>query len=646
MSYRSRKNISAVLHDVKHPGKGPRSPKKSIKTEPPKTKKKFHTKPVLVGLVIGLLVGISGYGLYVSGVAGSVTNSVRSWTSDGVDVSHEDLAFSSESLFKLPSFFGNITDVISAAREISGGINDLNNRGLALVFSGTGGDEFINILKRIHGNLALLNDIGFDVGDQISSLITDDNGLNNLIADAQGLENGLGAIISFLDVGEDRRVILLFENHSEIRPSGGFVGSYGEVVLNKGSIRSIDVNDIYTPDRSVKYRIVPPKQLQSITIGWGARDANWFFDFPSSAEKFLELLEASPMYVNDDAKFDGAIALNANVVSDVLKIVGPIYVPEHDVTLTSDNFLLAIREEVEEARDENPKENPKQILELITPTILERVQSLDQDSKRELLLSLMVRALNKDLKFYFRDGELQEFIEDTPFAGKVYELPDVFNGDYLAVVNANVAGGKTDIFIDQDITLNSTITSRGSVQNELIVERRHFGQNEEQELYRSTNQNFIKIFTPLGTSLNSESGADDKRIEPRINYKEEGYSFDPDLQELESTFVDIASSKVDRYLESGKNVFAGWIITPAGETRTLRISYSGGELFIGQGAKYQFVFDKQSGVESSLKYTVAAPNGYMWRESGEKEYSYESDSIPNRLVLNLTLVKDGPRSEN
>ncbi len=78
-----------------------------------------------------------------------------------------------------------------------------------------------------------------------------------------------------------------------MRPAGGFWGSYANVILEGGSVKTIDVDDIYRPDRFLDLKVVPPKQLQGTTPNWGARDANWFFNFPDSAEKLMEFLQAS-----------------------------------------------------------------------------------------------------------------------------------------------------------------------------------------------------------------------------------------------------------------------------------------------------------------------------------------------------------------
>jgi len=333
--------------------------------------------------------------------------------------------------------------------------------------------------------------------------------------------------------------------------------------------------------------------------------------------------------------------LNANVVADVLRAVGPIDVPGYGVTVTSENFLLTVREEVEEARSEEPRENPKQILGAIAPIIMERLQDIDSDKKRQLVFDLIGRAFSKDIQFYFRDSELQGFIEDTPFSGKVFEFPEVFSGDYLAVVNSNIAGGKSDLFIEQSITLDSRITAGGRLNSTLVINRRHFGENEEQPLYRANNQNYIKVFTLPSAVIQSADGVTPKDVKPRINYGEAGYAGDSVLASIENTRTFIPGLKIDKYIESGKNVFGAWFSTPSGETSELKLVYKSEGVLVHEGARFQFVMDKQSGVESALRYRVYAPPGYIWRETGDSVYEQELDKLSiGRLIVNLTLIRN------
>ena len=413
-------------------------------------------------------------------------------------------------------------------------------------------------------------------------------------------------------------------------------------MVNKGSVESIKVDDIYTPDRHSSYKVVPPTQLQSITPGWGARDANWFFDYPTSAEKVLEFLEASDLYAPQGVKFDGAIAINAKVISDLLGIVGPIELPDYGVTLTKDNFMLTVRDQIEEARDENPKENPKQILGEAAPILIERLQNATSDQKGQIILDILSRAASKDIQFYFRDKILQSFVEQTPFSGKVFDIPAVFGGDYLAVVDSNVAGGKADLFVKQSIKINSQIFEDGKISNDVTVTREHSGENQTEPLYRAEDQNYIKIFTLPGSEAQFVEGVTPKTVKPIVDYENSDYSIDSVLASVEDTHKTVSGLGIDQYIESGKTVFGAWFSTSAGDTNTFKLLYNTSGAVVHNDARYKFVFDKQSGVDSSLDYKVSAPAGYTWQESGSSLYEYHNDgtAMPARVSISLTLVKN------
>ena len=143
------------------------------------------------------------------------------------------------------------------------------------------------------------------------------------------------------------------------------MGSYADITMNNGRIKDINVDDIYRPDKFLALKIIPPKQLQGMTGTWGARDANWFFNFPDSAKKIMQFIEESSVYKNPGIKFQGVIAVNIKVIQDILRATGPIELPEYKLTLDNKNFLNEVQYQVEAGRDKIPGQNPKKILKLL-----------------------------------------------------------------------------------------------------------------------------------------------------------------------------------------------------------------------------------------------------------------------------------------
>lgn len=457
-------------------------------------------------------------------------------------------------------------------------------------------------------------------------------------AEVDRFQKFLDLLLDWLGNGNVRHLALMLQNPSEIRPAGGFLGSYADLSIAGGNLEEIKVRDINEADRSLSLKTVPPKPLQAIVTNWRAADANWFFDFSESAQKVLKFLEASDIYRNSSSTFDGAIAVSPKVVSDVLSLTGPIKIG--DSVFNKDNFLVEIQKQVQ-AGQETKAVYPKKILEQLVPVIIRKLANLD-DPETKIFFSMAGNWLaNKELMFYFKNQNFEEFFDGYGFTGKIYDLPRDFEGDYLAIVDANVGGGKTDIFVKQKVTFQSQIGSDGIVSNRLTVERKHNGADGKFWWYKVPNIDHFQIFTPPGSRLMDQSGGLKKEIKPPINYIKNGYVADPLVARIESstqTLLDYPA--VENYEDSGKEIYATWSKIRVGETAKLVFSYIHRLYLPPKGGQiYQFVFEKQSGTNRDYHFEFSAPEGFRFKENGLPVFEYDTNDPLGRLILNLTLQK-------
>ena len=437
----------------------------------------------------------------------------------------------------------------------------------------------------------------------------------------------------------EKHLALLFQNPSELRPGGGFLGSYADLAFTRNGLQNIKVWDIYDPDGQLDIKVIPPKPLQGITTRWGARDANWFFDFPTSAKKVIRFLEASKIYTEQGVTFDGALALNVPVIESILGIIGPVELPEYKLTITRENLLTEIQREVEAGRA-NRSGEPKRILKVLTPIMFQEIGTLDERQKQALLEELKNHILHKDILVYFKDLNLQGYLENFGLTGEVIGLPNSFEGDYLAVVSANVAGGKSDAYVSQKIRLSSKIDAEGRIDNYLIIEKIHTGDTAEDSWHRATNKSYVKIFTPRDSRLTYLKGHEPKTIKSKIDYLAAGYLIDDDLRAIEETSQYLKELEVEKFEESDKTVFAAWMTVKAGTSKKLEAEYFNPQkLTLTRGPiPYRFIFEKQSGAKTSLDFLIEAPPGYHFKENGEPIYNYVNEDPPGRLILDLTLL--------
>ena len=513
---------------------------------------------------------------------------------------------------------------------------DLSSNGFQWLVGGQG-EKLISKLESLRNNMDQLVLISSALQDQA---LKKNLGINN-----EGLEVGedlkknldfLDALIGWLKPADEQHFLVLFQNASELRPAGGFIGSYADLTLKGGSLINVDVRDIYDPDGQLDLKIIPPKPLQAVTLRWGARDANWFFDFSLSARKVIEFLEKSKIYSEKNIEFSGAIAVNMESIRDILAATGPIKLGEYDLEINSGNVLEEIQREVEEGQDKKIGE-PKKILKVLAPMLFEKIGNLDEDGKVILAGKLGDRFVNKDIMIYFKDLAIESYLKNLGVAGEVMDLPEDFNGSYLAVVNANIGGHKTDEFINQKIQLDIDISSNGKAVHNLAIQREHFGQNEKEWWYKASNKDYLQIFVPSGSEIIAVSGAEQRDISKR-DYRQLGYKADADVVALESSYQKIAKFGIDQLGLLGKTIFGSWLITDPGKEKSFQLSYASGRpAAVSNGAVYTFIFEKQSGSKTSLAISLTAPSGYVWKENGRPVFDYSIENPPARLILKTTL---------
>jgi len=538
---------------------------------------------------------------------------------------------------KIGQAFSNLSLFSQTAVDLGKQLMELNHNGFKWLMN-QDGKNLINGLEAIQHNMNQLADISNQLQQQAAEAgYTLSDNYSSISADLYRNQGFLEAILDWLKATSERHFLLLFQNSSEIRPGGGFVGSYADITLREGSLINIDVRDIYDPDGQLELKVVPPKPLQLITARWGARDANWFFDFPLSTAKIIKFLETSKIYQERNVKFDGALAMNIEVLKDILAITGPLSLSEYNLEINNENFLAAIQREVEAGADKKAGQ-PKRILKVLTPLLMNRLSNLSETEKQTLMIKLAERFRHKDIMIYFKDLAIESYLKSLGVAGDELRLPNGFSGDYLAVINANIGGAKSDAFIMQNISVNSIISSAGEIQTQLTVQRTHNGQNQSDWWYRATNKNYIQIILPLGSKLVTVAGNEWINIKPPVNYA--SYVEDTDVATIEKSSKFLDEFNVREYAVTDKTIFGTWLITKSGTTKTLMMKYlNPNHLEIKDGAVYTFILEKQSGVNSSFQLSIKAPPGYVWQESGNTTFNYVSDDVSARLIINATLRK-------
>lgn len=690
-----KKNISSVLVDVKKPDYDytrlpkfetvnlahiPQAPIEEFK----KTRKIFWSAFGAFAALVLMFLAVTFFNLnevkviFAEGAEGIVKNfsssveALKEFRPDKAEISlkknNEELVFLQKTFDKSygQTFFnviGGVVPLFKDAGDLIGTITTLNSDLLSLT-------QTIESLKtngfryfQSNGD-ALIRNVS-EARERIKSVTGEIESLRNTIttlksvspffekfegvvsenyltysSELRNLDQFLGGIIDLLQ-SDERHVLIFFQNIAEIRPGGGFIGSYADITIKNGQLVNIDVRDIYDPDGQLDLKVVPPQEIKTMSQDWGARDANWFFDFPTSAKTIVYFLEQSKMYSEKGITFDAAIGMNLNVMRSVLDVIGPVPLEEYKVVIDSENFFKEIQREVEAGKDKIAGE-PKRILKVLAPIILERMKALSEPQLQALVETIGTHFADKDIMVYAKDQNIQHFVETAHIDGGVFKLPNNFWGSYLAVVNANIAGGKTDVFMDEFIEARVDVNTSGGIFTDLQVTRSHLGKNEKDPWWKATNKNFIQIYTNPNASLVSLKGNDVKNLVSNFNYETNGYITLPQLDSIEKSKIFVNTYNTWTMEAFGKAGFGTWFYVPAGTSKTLSVRYQTPEdnqTAIITGRVFTFVFDKQSGVNTRLRVSVSAPLGYTWEESESPIFTYENENPEARVTLLLTLKK-------
>ena len=142
---------------------------------------------------------------------------------------------------------------------------------------------------------------------------------------------GLLQLESYL-ASSNHRLLIVSQDGAELRPTGGFPGSFGVIDVGPTGVRLETYQDVYAlPDPP---QPVPPPRGAYMTTAFTFRDANWWMDFPTSAKTMLGFWQTG-----GEPPVDGIVAIDTVVMKDLLGVVGPIRVPGYNETFYSANLL-------------------------------------------------------------------------------------------------------------------------------------------------------------------------------------------------------------------------------------------------------------------------------------------------------------------
>lgn len=368
----------------------------------------------------------------------------------------------------------------------------------------------------------------------------------------------------FLGFDMDKRYLLVFQNNTEMRASGGFIGSYAIVDFSCGEIKNMEIpgGGSYDTEAGLLDKIISPEPLHLVSPRWYFWDANWWPDWPTTARKLQYFLEKS-----NGPSVDGVISITPKFFEDILKTIGSIdMTDDYGVVIDADNFWSTVQAFAEQKHEKT--NTPKKIIgDMMNKLVSELPQRLNKDVLINLGGAVINNLSEKHILFYFNDIFLQEKVMEYDWGGEMKKT----SKDYLMVVNTNIAGGKSDKMMKENIEHNVSVSDDGSIIDELRITRTHTGEKRV-EFTGVRNVNWLRVYVPRGSTLIEARGFD----QPASEYFEEpgdDWIQDKDvlLGEGQAKIDVVSGTKI--YDELDKTVFANWTMVDPGESIVVYLKY-------------------------------------------------------------------------
>ncbi len=259
---------------------------------------------------------------------------------------------------------------------------------------------------------------------------------------------------SLLGADGSRRYFLAIQNNAELRGTGGFIGSFGELIAEDGRLRLARlgrVDDLRSPFGSSGRLSLPVPEEVSRRYGQYGLDwkhVNMSPDFPTVAGIIAELYPQS-----GGAPVDGVISIDAVGLAGLLELVGPVTTTRWPEAVSAAN---AVRIVAHDSAALNSDDRSRFLSEL-TDATFQRFAHGDIGDVSSILRVLGEAASGRHVSAYFSRPAEQQLATDLGIAGAVPAVA----GDSLLVVNNNATGNKADYYLTRRLRYQVRLEPKG-----------------------------------------------------------------------------------------------------------------------------------------------------------------------------------------
>jgi hypothetical protein len=400
--------------------------------------------------------------------------------------------------------------------------------------------------------------------------------------------NTIGVWPDLLGFNNKKTYLVLFQNNMELRPGGGFIGSYGLLTLDKGKIIDFSIHDVYDADGQLTGHVEPPFAIRRYlaSVNLYMRDSNFDVDYINDAAAAAGFLS-----IEKKQMVNGVIGVDVSFVKNILSAMGQVYVPEYNENVTADN-LFQLTESHAEKNFFPGSTQKKDFLRALL-----QAMEADVTAKKNISYLSMAQAVGdsifqKHVLFAFDNSSIQNLFTVNGWSSSLWddrrEDKNLVN-DFLGISEANLGINKANYFIKRSVSQVVNIDDNGGVSSSVTV------------AYKNTNvngvwpggvyKNYLRFILPQGALLTGIkiNGQVQSTIDAITN---------PQVYENKN-FSPPSKLEVEKYDQNGKTIYGFLTNIPFGALQTIAFNYSlSGQVLISSPVlNYDLRIFKQPGTD-------------------------------------------------
>jgi hypothetical protein len=199
-----------------------------------------------------------------------------------------------------------------------------------------------------------------------------------------------------------------------------------------------------------------------------------------------------------------------SLVEELLRLLGPVKVPDYNVTVTADNLTETT---LQMTRDEAyvPGTQRKAFLSYLARGILAQVFAAPKERWVDLLELLDRMGRERHLQLHFEDERLQDATATYGLDGGIVTPVE---GDYLLIADSSVQSTKLNLILETRASLDVSIQPDGSARNLLTYRvrnpfpewaARHEPALVRRLMHQGVYGSYLRVYTAQGTRFGNLS---------------------------------------------------------------------------------------------------------------------------------------------